>query len=96
MRDPQYKDATIKEICKEMFSLADIMTMSSKRTVWSTWVDSSQPAGRTSTRGAKRFVIPFEGFLTYGGMNGRDMAALSVGLDENTEFDMLQTRIKQG
>ena len=40
-------------------------------------------------------MIPFEGFLTYGGMNGRDMAALAVGLDENTEFEMLETRIKQ-
>lgn len=95
MRDPQYKDATIKEICKEMFSLADIMTMSSKKDglvnmggfIATRWEDIYE--------GAKRFVIPFEGFLTYGGMNGRDMAALSVGLDENTEFDMLQTRIKQ-
>ncbi|MDE6113300.1 MAG: tyrosine phenol-lyase, partial [Bacteroidales bacterium] len=45
--------------------------------------------------GAKRFCIPFEGYLTYGGMNGRDMDALAVGLDENTEFDNLETRIKQ-
>lgn len=45
--------------------------------------------------GAKKYCIPFEGYLTYGGMNGRDMAALAVGLDENTEFEMLQTRIHQ-
>ena len=45
--------------------------------------------------GAKRFCIPFEGYLTYGGMSGRDMDALAVGLDENTEFDNLETRIKQ-
>jgi tryptophanase len=45
--------------------------------------------------GAKNFCIVMEGYLTYGGMNGRDMNALAVGLDENTEFEMLETRIKQ-
>lgn len=95
MREPEFKDATIKEICREMFALADAMTMSSKKDglvnmggfIATRWEDIYE--------GAKRFVIPFEGFLTYGGMNGRDMAALAVGLDENTEFEMLQTRIKQ-
>ncbi|MBD5284426.1 MAG: tryptophanase [Bacteroides sp.] len=95
VREPEFKDKTIKEICREMFSLADGMTMSSKKdglvnmggfiaTRWEDWYE-----------GAKKYCIPFEGFLTYGGMNGRDMAALAVGLDENTEFDMLETRIKQ-
>ena len=94
-REEGYADKTIKEICKEMFSLADAMTMSAKKdglvnmggfiaTRWEDWYEA-----------AKAFVIPFEGFLTYGGMNGRDMAALAVGLDENTEFDNLDTRIHQ-
>ncbi len=95
MREPEFKDKTIKEICREMFSLADGMTMSSKKDglvnmggfIATRWEDIYE--------GAKKYVIPFEGFLTYGGMNGRDMAALAVGLDENTEFDMLQTRIHQ-
>jgi len=94
-REPEFKDATIKEICREMFSLADAMTMSSKKDglvnmggfIATRWEDIYE--------GAKKFCIPFEGFLTYGGMNGRDMAALAVGLDENTEFNMLETRIKQ-
>lgn len=94
-REEGYADLSIKEICKEMFSYADAMTMSAKKdglvnmggfiaTRWEDWYEA-----------AKAFCIPFEGYLTYGGMNGRDMAALAVGLEENTEFDMLQTRIHQ-
>ena len=45
--------------------------------------------------GAKGFCVQFEGYLTYGGMNGRDMNALAIGLDENTEFNNLETRIRQ-
>ena len=41
------------------------------------------------------FNIMFEGFITYGGMNGRDMGALAIGLDEATEFDYLESRIEQ-
>jgi len=41
------------------------------------------------------FNIMFEGFVTYGGMSGRDMNALAQGLYEGTEFEYLETRIKQ-
>ena len=94
-REEGYADKTIKEIVKEMFSYADGMTMSSKKD------GLVNMGGFIATRhedwyeGAKRFCIPFEGFLTYGGMNGRDMAALAVGLDENTELETIETRIKQ-
>ena len=37
----------------------------------------------------------YEGFITYGGMNGRDMGALAVGLDESTEFNYLESRVEQ-
>ncbi|MFW5820493.1 MAG: beta-eliminating lyase-related protein, partial [Bacteroidota bacterium] len=46
-------------------------------------------------REASTFNIMFEGFNTYGGMAGRDMAALSVGLKEVIEHTYLESRIKQ-
>ncbi len=94
-REEGYADKTIKEITHEMFSYADGMTMSAKKD------GIVNMGGFIATRhadwyeGAKKYCIPFEGYLTYGGMNGRDMAALAVGLDENTEFDNLATRIRQ-
>jgi tryptophanase len=86
---------TIKEIVRRMFDLADGMTMSAKKDA------IVNMGGFIATRhedwydGAKAYCIPFEGYLTYGGMNGRDMEALAIGLDENTEFDNLNTRIHQ-
>jgi tryptophanase len=44
---------------------------------------------------ASHFNIMFEGFLSYGGMAGRDMAALEVGLKEATTFEFLESRIRQ-
>ena len=95
VREKGYENKTIKEITREMFDLADGMTMSSKKD------GIVNMGGFIATRhndwfeAAKVFAIVCEGYLTYGGMNGRDMEALAVGLDENTEFDNLNTRIKQ-
>ncbi|MBP9991115.1 MAG: tryptophanase [Bacteroidales bacterium] len=94
-REEGYADKTIKEICKEMFSHVDSMTMSAKKDGLVNMGGFIATNNEQLYEGCKQFCIPFEGFLTYGGMNGRDMAALAVGLDENTEFDMVETRIKQ-
>ena len=94
-REKGYENKTIKEISREMFDLADGMTMSAKKD------GIVNMGGFIATRhhdwydAAKNFCICFEGYLTYGGMNGRDMEALATGLDENTEFDNLHTRIHQ-
>lgn len=94
-REPGYADKTIKEIVLEMYADADAATMSCKKDA------IVNMGGFIATRkedwyeGAKSFCIPYEGYLTYGGLNGRDLNAVAVGLDENTEFYMLETRIHQ-
>ncbi len=94
-REEGQEGRSIKEIVLDTFALADAMTMSAKKDA------IVNMGGFIATRraewyeAAKVYCIPFEGYLTYGGMNGRDMEALAVGLDENTEFDSLHTRIHQ-
>lgn len=94
-REKGYENKTIKDICDEMFSYADAMTMSAKKdaivnmggffaTNLKEWYDVAKIKG-----------IAYEGYITYGGMSGRDMNALAIGLDENTEFESLESRIKQ-
>ena len=94
-REEGYADKTIKEIVREMFQLADGMTMSAKKDAIVNMGGFIATRHQDWAEAAQKFSIPFEGYLTYGGMNGRDMEALAVGLDENTEFDNLHTRIHQ-
>jgi tryptophanase len=94
-REQAYAGKTIKEIVKEMFSYADAMTMSSKKDAIVNMGGFIAMRHKEWFDKASVFNIMFEGFVTYGGMSGRDMNALSVGLDEGTEFDYLETRIKQ-
>ena len=94
-REEGYADKTIKEIVREMFSLADGMTMSAKKDAIVNMGGFIATRHADWAEAAKCFSIPFEGYLTYGGMNGRAMEALAVGLDENTEFDNLHSRIHQ-
>lgn len=94
-REAGYANKTIKEIVREMFSLADGMTMSAKKDAIVNMGGFIATSKKDWYEGAKGFCVQFEGYLTYGGMNGRDMEALAIGLDENTEFDNLETRIRQ-
>ena len=94
-REDGYKEKSIREITLEMYSYADAMTMSSKK---DGIVNIGGFIGMKSEELFKKaavFNIMFEGFITYGGMAGRDMAALSQGLYEATEFDYLESRVEQ-
>jgi len=94
-REAGYQDKTIKEISKEIFSYGDGMTMSAKKDGLVNMGGFIALNNEEIYKEATVYNIMYEGFLTYGGMNGRDMAALAVGLDEATEFNYLESRIEQ-
>ena len=95
IREEGYADKDIREIVREMFSYADGMTMSSKKDGLVNIGGFLAMRDHDLYRKASHYNIMYEGFLSYGGMAGRDMAALSVGLMEATTFTFLESRIKQ-
>ena len=94
-REPGYADKTIKEIVAEMFFYADAMTMSSKKDAIVNMGGFIGFKDEELFKQASVFGIIYEGFITYGGMSGRDMNALAQGLDEGTEFPFLESRVEQ-
>ena len=95
MREPGYKDKSIKEIAREIFSYADYMTMSAKKDGIVNIGGFLAFRDEKDMQKCQMYSIMYEGFLTYGGMAGRDMNALAQGLQESMEFDYLDTRIRQ-
>ena len=94
-REEGYSTRSIKEIVREMFSYADAMTISSKKDGIVNIGGFIAMKDAEWYEKASTFNIMYEGFVTYGGMAGRDMNALAVGLDEVTTNDFLDTRINQ-
>jgi tryptophanase len=94
MREDGYQHKTIKEIVREMFSHADGMTMSAKKDTFANmggWLalNNDEWAEKARTR-----LIMTEGFPTYGGLSGRDMECIAIGLEEIISEDYLQYRIR--
>ncbi|MEI7499284.1 MAG: tryptophanase [Bacteroidota bacterium] len=95
LREKGYKDKTIREIVHEMFEFADVMTMSAKKDAIVNMGGFIAMRSKELHSKASVYNIMFEGYITYGGMSGRDMNALAQGLWEGTEFDYLESRIRQ-
>lgn len=95
IREEGYADKGIREIVKEMFTYADGMTMSSKKDAIVNMGGFIGFRNKEDYDKASMYNILFEGYISYGGMSGRDMNALAQGLYEGTEFDYLETRISQ-
>jgi len=94
LREAGYQDKSVKEIVREIFSHADGMTMSAKKDTFSNiggWLalNDDNWAQQARTR-----LIMTEGFPTYGGLSGRDMECMAVGLKEIVEEDYLHYRIR--
>jgi tryptophanase len=94
MREPGYEHVPIKKIVQEMFSYADGCTMSAKKDGMvniggfialrsEEWMDA-----------VRNGLILAEGFPTYGGLAGRDLEALAVGLNEGMHEDYLRYRLR--
>ncbi len=92
-REKEYKNHTYKEIAQEMFALADGCTMSAKK---DGIVNMGGFLALNSDKLAelcRNALIITEGFITYGGISGRDMEAIAIGLEEVFDPDYLQYRI---
>ena len=92
-REDGYGDRSVKEIVREMFSHADGMTMSAKKDALVNiggWLALDDDAW---ARKARNQLIRTEGFPTYGGLAGRDLEAIAVGLQEIVDEDYLEYRM---
>lgn len=95
-REEEFKNTSIKDITKEMFSYGDSFTMSAKKDAI---VNMGGLLGVKEDKELFQLVkgrtISFEGFTTYGGLSGRDLEALAIGLYEGLDEDYLAYRSGQ-
>ena len=94
-REPEYKDRSIREIVYEICSLTDIATMSSKKDAMVNIGGFLAMNDEKLYEKACALVVVYEGLHTYGGMAGRDMEALAIGITESVDDDHIRARVGQ-
>lgn len=93
-REEGYQNTSIKAICQEMFSYADGCTMSAKKDGMVNIGGFIMLRGEEWLDAVRNMLILTEGFPTYGGLAGRDLDALAVGLVEGMDEDYLRYRLR--
>jgi tryptophanase len=89
-----YREKTFRDIAVEMFSLADACIMSAKKDALVNMGGFLAVRNKELSDACTQMLIITEGFTTYGGLSGRDMEAIAVGLEEVFDPDYLKYRIK--
>lgn len=95
LREGGYQDKSIKEIVREMMSYADGCTMSAKKDGLANIGGFICTNNEVLAQQEKNLLILTEGFPTYGGLAGRDLEAIAVGLQEVLEEDYLRYRLAE-
>jgi len=94
LREPGQADRPVKEIAQELFSLGDGCTMSAKKDGMVNIGGFIALRDGRWVEAARNLLILTEGFPTYGGLAGRDLEALAVGLEEVVHEDYLRYRLR--
>ena len=94
-REPGYENKSIKEIVIEICSLTDVATMSSKKDALVNIGGFLALNDDELFDKARNMVVIYEGLHTYGGMAGRDMEALAIGISESVDYGHIRARVGQ-
>jgi tryptophanase len=94
LREKGYAEKTVREIAQELFSYADGCTMSAKKDAFANIGGFLAMHDEEMAAKCRNLLIITEGFPTYGGLAGRDLEAIAIGLDEVMQEDYLRYRIR--
>jgi tryptophanase len=94
LREEGYQTYTVEEIAKELFSYADGCTMSAKKDAFANIGGFLAMHDSGLAQKCRNLLVITEGFPTYGGLAGRDLEAIAIGLIEVLDENYLQYRIR--